>query len=183
MDTYLRAWLLFVRWLVEVAQRACVPRGLPSRHLHRAGPQRRDRRPVQRGGAGLSAQALHRASPGLPRCLPRSRHHRAPPAGHRANAGPGWRSRLDRAPGAVPRCCRAELAGPLTNGAIGDRPADKSAARPPGRTQGGWPVRVTERVQRAVLCAKQEAGRPHARRHVRQAGRNVPFDPLCTTTS
>jgi hypothetical protein len=40
-----------------------------------------------------------------------------------------------------------------------NRPADKSAARTPASTQGGRPVRVTERAQHAVLQAKQEAAR------------------------
>jgi hypothetical protein len=39
-------------------------------------------------------------------------------------------------------------------------------------------VLVTERAQHAVLRARA-GGRPPERRHVRQAGRNVPFDPLC----
>jgi hypothetical protein len=43
-------------------------------------------------------------------------------------------------------------------------------------------VRVTERARYAVLYAKQEAG-PPARRYLRQARRNVPFDPLCAATS
>src|SRR6266545_2919789 len=39
------------------------------------------------------------------------------------------------------------------------RSADKSAARTPESRQGGRPMRVTERAQRAVREAKQEAGR------------------------
>jgi 3-oxoadipate enol-lactonase len=53
-DAYLRAWLLFVRWLVEVApQRTGVPGGVLPRHLHRTGPQRWHRGPVHPGGTGL----------------------------------------------------------------------------------------------------------------------------------
>jgi hypothetical protein len=40
-----------------------------------------------------------------------------------------------------------------------NRSADKRAARTPEWTQGGRPMRVTERAQHAVLGAKQEAGR------------------------
>jgi hypothetical protein len=73
--------------------------------------------------------------------------------------------------------------GSIATGAIGHPSADESAARPPETTPRGWPVRVTERTQHAVLCASHEAGPSHARRHLRQAGRNVPFDPLCVATS
>ena len=41
-------------------ERARLPRGLLPRHLHGAGAQRRHRRPVHRGGARLSAQAVGR---------------------------------------------------------------------------------------------------------------------------
>jgi hypothetical protein len=40
-----------------------------------------------------------------------------------------------------------------------NRSADKRAVRTPESTQGGRPMRVTERAQHAVLDAKQEAGR------------------------
>src|SRR4051812_18923417 len=67
MDPYLRSWLLFVRWLFEVApsERAFLEGFLP-RHLHRAGAQRRDRRADHRGGTRLPPQAVDRGPAALP---------------------------------------------------------------------------------------------------------------------
>ena len=90
----------FVRWLVEVApsERAFLE-GFFLWHLHAAGAQRRDRRPVHRGGARLPAQAVDRGPAALPRRLPRPRHDRPPPGDRRADARARRRPRLDRAPG------------------------------------------------------------------------------------
>jgi hypothetical protein len=68
--------------------------------------------------------------------LPRPRHHRAPTADHCPHTGPGRWPRLDCAPGAVPRRCRADPQGPLRGHGRGGPPALPGGPGPverPGR--------------------------------------------------
>ena len=77
MDHYMRTWLLFVRWLVEVApsERAFLEGFYLDIYTPRA--QRRHGRGVHRGGPRLPAQADHRGRAALHRHLGRPRHERA----------------------------------------------------------------------------------------------------------
>ena len=68
MDPYYRSWVRFVQWLVEYApsERAFLE-GFFLDIYTAAGTQRRDRRPVHRGGARVSSQAEGRGPAALPR--------------------------------------------------------------------------------------------------------------------
>src|SRR5215217_4685476 len=122
-DPYLRSWILMVRWLVEVAPSARVPRGVLPVDLHAAGPQRRHGRPDHRGGARLPPQAVDRGPAALPRRLPRPRHDRPPAGDCRADAGPRRRPRHDESTGARPRGRGAGPRRPVRNHGGGGPPA------------------------------------------------------------
>jgi pimeloyl-ACP methyl ester carboxylesterase len=120
-DPYLRSWILFVRWLVEVApsERAFLEGFFLDIYTARA----HNDGTVEQFIEEVLAFPYKQSTEDLQRFLDAFLDHDRPPAGYRRpDARPRWRPRHDRAPAAVPRRRRAHPWRPVRGDGGGGAP-------------------------------------------------------------
>jgi pimeloyl-ACP methyl ester carboxylesterase len=115
MDSYLRSWLLYVRWLVEVApsERAFLEGFFLDIYTARAHNDGTVDQFIEEVLA--FPHKLDRRLAALPRRVPRPRHDRPPPPNHRSDARTRRRPRPYGAATALPRRRRARPRCPIRN--------------------------------------------------------------------
>jgi 3-oxoadipate enol-lactonase len=141
MDPYLRSWLLFVGWLVEVApsERAFLEGFFLDMYTARAHNDGTVHQFIEEVLAFPHKQTTEDLA-ALPRRLPRPRHDRPPAGDHRPDARARRRPRLDGAPSALPRRRGTHPRRPVRRDGGGSSP-----------TLPGGPGRV-ERPRRRLLA-------------------------------